>query len=44
MKPPPGSEMPLVLVKWYAYAKWLLKPVAGWPSITKKPATGAALQ
>jgi hypothetical protein len=28
---PPGAEAPIVLVKWYAYAKWVLERVAGFP-------------
>lgn len=28
---PPGPEMPLVVVKWYAYAKWLLERVESFP-------------
>lgn len=28
---PPGSEMPQVVVKWYAYAKWVLERVEGFP-------------
>ena len=24
---PPGPEVPVVLVKWYDYAKWLLERV-----------------
>jgi hypothetical protein len=28
---PPGSDAPIVLVKWYAYAKWVLGRVAGRP-------------
>jgi hypothetical protein len=27
----PGSEMPQVVVKWYAYAKWVLERVEGFP-------------
>lgn len=28
---PPGSEMPQVVVKWYAYAKWVLERVESFP-------------
>ena len=28
---PPGSDAPLVLVKWYAYAKWVLERVESFP-------------
>jgi|GEM_PF-4440622 len=28
---PLGSEMPQVLVKWYAYAKWVLERVESFP-------------
>lgn len=29
--PPPGPEAPVVLVKWYDYAKWLLERVENFP-------------
>ncbi len=28
---PPGPEAPIVLVKWYDYAKWLLERVENFP-------------
>ena len=28
---PPGPESPVVLVKWYDYAKWLLERVENFP-------------
>ena len=28
---PPGPEAPVVLVKWYDYAKWLLERVENFP-------------
>ena len=28
---PPGSDAPIVLVKWYAYAKWVLERVESFP-------------
>lgn len=28
---PPGSDMPQVVVKWYAYAKWVLERVESFP-------------
>ena len=28
---PPGPEVPVVLVKWYDYAKWLLERVENFP-------------
>lgn len=24
---PPGADLPIVVTKWYAYAKWLLERV-----------------
>ena len=27
----PGSDAPIVLVKWYAYAKWVLERVESFP-------------
>ncbi len=27
----PGSDAPMVVVKWYAYAKWVLERVEGFP-------------
>ncbi len=32
---PPGADVPLVLVKWYAYAKWVLEM---FPMKSKAPA------
>jgi hypothetical protein len=26
---PPGTDLPIVVTKWYAYAKWLLERVVG---------------
>lgn len=28
---PPANDAPLVLVKWYAYAKWILERVESFP-------------
>jgi hypothetical protein len=28
---PPGADMPIVVIKWYAYAKWVLERVEGFP-------------
>jgi hypothetical protein len=28
---PPGPDMPVVVTKWYAYAKWVLERVEGFP-------------
>lgn len=28
---PPGPDLPIVVTKWYAYAKWLLERVEGFP-------------
>jgi hypothetical protein len=28
---PPGSDLPVVVTKWYAYAKWVLERVESFP-------------
>jgi len=28
---PAGAGAPIILVKWYAYTKWVLERVAGFP-------------
>ena len=28
---PPGSDLPIVVTKWYAYAKWVLERVESFP-------------
>lgn len=28
---PPGTDLPIVVTKWYAYAKWLLERVESFP-------------
>ena len=28
---PPGADMPVVVTKWYAYAKWVLERVESFP-------------
>jgi hypothetical protein len=28
---PPGTALPIVVTKWYAYAKWLLERVESFP-------------